>query len=202
MTPWIQVYSNMATHPKTYKLVEKLNLKCTGVMPNTIAAGLLVRLWCWAAQNATDGILTGVTHKCIADAAGWTKKADTFWDALCYAGFIDVAADDSGTVSLHDWLDYATLLLEQEENRKEKTTERVRRYRDKKKAKAAQTENAPCNVTDTPCNAPTLSNLTLPNLTSIERKQAKESDTSATSVTQDEAARETYRRIHGHYPTW
>ena len=192
MTPWIQVYANLHTHPKTYKLAQLLSLKSAAVQPNTIATGLLTNLWCWAAVNAPDGDLSNVPHQCLADGAGWKQSPEKFWSALVDAGFIDEA---EGTACLHDWLDYASLLLEQEQNRKKKTKERVQRYRDKQKAAQEAPCNAPCNVTETPGNASTVPNLTRPNQTF--RKQAQEIPPEAL-----QADRETYRQIHGSYPAW
>lgn len=161
MVPWIQVYSNMISHPKTYKLANLLGIRSQQVKPNVIAGGMMVSLWLWAAQNATDGDLSGVTADCLAESAGWRGKPETFRQALVESGFTD--QDDAGGLHLHDWLDYASLLMEQEDNRRAKTNERVKRYREKKKGDQAPTCNGYCNATVTGCNAPTLPNLTLPN---------------------------------------
>lgn len=143
--PWFRVESSMMTHPKVYNLAELLKLKQTGgVKPNVIAAGLVVGVWSWAAQNAADGDLTRVSPALIADAAGWTKKPQTFFSALEEAGFLDRDGDE---VWLHDWINYAEQLAEQETKRKAATTERVRRHRESKRQR---------NVTETQCNAPNL----------------------------------------------
>ena len=80
-------------------------------------------------------------------------------DALKKAGWLD------GDMKLHDWEEYAVLLIDQEDNRKAKTRERVKRYRDAKKAECSVTCNAMCNITDTPCNAPTIPYHTIHNST-------------------------------------
>ena len=163
MIPWIQVYSNLPQHPKTTKLADELGLASAALNPNVLAVGLVVSLWTWAIQNAYNGDLSGCSQRAIAEACLWKKKPETLVKALQKAGFLD--AD----MKLHDWEEYACLLVEQEENRRAKTRDRVKRYRDKKAAEAAgdgnADGNAPCNVTDTPGNAPTIPDHTRPDLT-------------------------------------
>lgn len=153
MIPWIQVYSNLPQHPKTARLADELGLSSAALNPNVLAVGLLVSLWTWAIQNAYDGDLSGCSARSIAEACLWKKKPETLVKALLKTGFLDQ------DMKLHDWDEYACLLMEQEENRRAKTRERVKRYRDKKSGvtdvDCNVTRNAPCNVTDTPCNAST-----------------------------------------------
>ena len=63
----------------------------------------------------------------IANACQWRRKPEILVDALKKAGWLD------GDMKLHDWEEYAVLLIDQEDNRKAKTRERVKRYRDAKK---------------------------------------------------------------------
>lgn len=171
MIPWIQIYSNLITHPKTYALAESLNLSCASVDINIVAAGVLVGIWSWAAQNATDGNITHCPLRVIADAAGWKKKPDVLMAALIKSGWVDKSRD---SLTLHDWEDYAQLLIEQMDNQRSKTKERVRRYREQKRLlgnaplgdKSGEDEtprNDGGNVTETLCNASTLPYLTIPN---------------------------------------
>ena len=155
MIPWIQVYSNLIRHPKITKFADKLNLTSKDAGANVIAAGMLVSLWLWVAQNATDGDLSECSDRAIAEAAEFKRKPSLFVEALIHAKLLD---EDR---RLHDWDEYATLLIDYEEQQREKTRKRVEKHRAKKKA----LQSAECNVTDTPCNAPTLPNLTKPNLT-------------------------------------
>ena len=122
MIPWVQVYSNLPMHPKTSRLAEELKLTSTALDPNVIAVGLLVSLWTWAIQNAYSGDLSE-----IANACQWRRKPEILVDALKKAGWLD------GDMKLHNWEEYAMLLIDQEDNRKAKTRERVKRYRDAKK---------------------------------------------------------------------
>lgn len=159
MIPWIQVYSNLPQHPKTTKLADELGLASAALNPNVLAVGLVVSLWTWAIQNAYNGDLSGCSQRAIAEACLWKKKPETLVKALQNAGFLD--AD----MKLHDWEEYACLLVEQEENRRAKTRDRVKRYREKKAADGNAPCNAPCNVTETPSNAPTIPDHTRQDLT-------------------------------------
>ena len=160
MIPWVQVYSNLPHHPKIAKLADELDLKFAAVGINTIAVGIVVSLWAWAIQNAYTGDLSDVSDRVIAEACRWSKKPETLVKALIAAGWID--ADRH----IHDWEEYSVLLLDAEDERRQKTAERVRRYRNKKKSAEAVTSNANVTVTgnadDTPCNAPTIPDHTIP----------------------------------------
>lgn len=187
-TPWIQVYSNITAHPKTHNLSEALGIKCACVKPNVVAAGLVVSLWCWAAQNAVDGDLTGLSARSIAEAAGWTKKPATFYDAMVGVGFID---DDGDTVLLHDWMEYAWLLHEQTANKKENDRKRAKNYRDRKKQAASQQNHGDASrerhgddcVTVTAASqqnhAPTIPNHTIP-YHSLNQSGRKDIDSAST----------------------
>lgn len=158
MIPWIQIYSNLPQHRKTSKLAEELKISGAVVDPNIIAVGLLVSLWTWATQNAYDGDLSECSPRTIANACQWKKKPETLVQALIKTGWLD---ED---MRLHDWDEYAALLIDQEENRKQKTRERVNRYRNKKAEICNVTDNVTCNVTDTQCNASTIHNHTKHNI--------------------------------------
>lgn len=163
MIPWIQVYSNLPQHPKTSRLADELGLASAALNPNVLAVGLLVSLWTWAIQNAYNGDLSGCSARSIAEACLWKKKPETLVNALIKTGFLD---ED---MKLHDWDEYACLLMEQEENRRAKTRERVKRFRDRKngitETPGNDGGNAPCNVTETPGNASTKPDLTIPDQT-------------------------------------
>lgn len=175
MIPWIQVYSNLLRHPKTTNLADELGLTSSHASPNAVAAGMLVSLWLWAAQNATDGDLSKCSDRAIAEAAEYKKKPAVLVEALIKTGWIDKSR------KLHDWEEYAALLHDIETRNKENTRNRVKRYRDRKKLKSADDDsesdtvtgnecNGYGNVTGNECNAPTLPNLTLPNITLPDTK--------------------------------
>ena len=191
--PWFRVDSGMVTHPKAYKLAELLKISSATVKPNVIASGMLIGLWSWAVQNAPDGDLTGVSAAAIAEAAGWTKKPQLFVDALVEARLAD---SENGELWLHDWINYAALLAEQEKKKKADTTERVRKHREAKRRAARAVTDAECNaprnadvtVTDAECNAPYITehNITLHNSTSNEDRRIGEDSTS--NVQRDDCA--------------
>ena len=181
MIPWIQIYSNLIHHPKTTNLADELGIRSADANPNAVAAGMLVSLWLWAAQNATDGDLSGCSDRAIAEAAEYKKKPSAFVSSLIKTKWLD---EDR---KLHKWEEYASLLQDMNDRQKANTAERVRRLRERRKQEKAVTEtpessadvtpsqalpdeernacNGYSNVTVTQCNAPTLPNLTLPNNT-------------------------------------
>lgn len=129
MTPWIQVYSNLTSHRKTGRLADALGLANSFVSPNVVAVGILISLWTWAIQNAIDGDLSGCSSRAIAEACRWNKKPEALVSALMDSGWMDRDG------RLHDWDEYTYLIMEQEDNRKEKDRERAKRYRDNKRLK-------------------------------------------------------------------
>ena len=158
MTPWIQVYANLPSHRKICKLRNALGMKS-----NYEATGLIVSLWCWAAVNAPDGNLGGYNSRDIAEAIGYKKAPSKLIDVFTDAGFVDV--QENGNTVIHDWDEHAALLMDSNEQQKKNTRERVRRYRERRKVNSETDGSKMCNVTSNSCNAPTLPNLTLPNLT-------------------------------------
>ena len=178
MIPWIQVYSNLIHHPKTTALADELGIRSADANPNAVAAGMLVSLWLWAAQNATDGDLSRCSDRAIAEAAEYKKKPSAFVSALLETRWLDESK------KLHDWEQYASLLQDMNDRQKANTAARVRRLRERRKQESAVTvmpdaeedvtqseappdgdSNGYSNVTVTLGNAPTLPNLTLPNNT-------------------------------------
>lgn len=128
MVPWVQVYSNLLTHPKTARLAEALGLSSASVEPEAIAVGMLVGLWTWAIQAAYDGDLSRCSPRLIAGACRWRKKPDVLLDALKAAGWIDPDG------KLHDWEQYAVLYMDAEDNRRENDRKRAKAYRDRKRS--------------------------------------------------------------------
>ena len=126
MIPWIQVYSNLVRHPKVTNLADELGLSSSHASPNAVAVGMLVSLWLWAAQNATDGDLSKCSDRAIAEAAECRKKPAALVAALIKTRWLD---EDR---KLHDWEEYATLLNDIAEDQKAKTRERVRKHRKNK----------------------------------------------------------------------
>ena len=125
MLPWIQVYSNLADHPKIYALVDRMKLR-----RNSEAVGIVVSLWLWAAKNAPDGDLSGFPERAIAQALGFQiNYAKKLCQALVDTNWLDVDAE--GCYSIHNWSRYAGRLIEITLRQREQSTERSRRYRKK-----------------------------------------------------------------------
>ena len=156
------VYTNLLSHPKTGRLVDTLGLKSPSVEPEVIAAGMLVSLWTWAAQNAYHGDLSECSDRVIAQACRWKKDAGKLIQALQECGWLD------GKV-LHDWEEYAELYINMEENRKANDRERARAYRARKKIVTMCDASRDDNVTVTEASrgnhAVTRHNITEHNIT-------------------------------------
>ena len=81
-------------HWKTVTLKAELGLE---------AIESLQRLWCFAAQNKPDGILSGMSLKAIELSAKWNGLPGLFVSKLVELIFLDF---DGKTYSLHDWFDH------------------------------------------------------------------------------------------------
>lgn len=123
---WIKSHQELATHPKTKRAAVLLDI------PVYAVTGLLHHLWWWVLDHAEDGDLTRFDAVDLAAAVGWDGNPEELFKALTEcgpggtAGFIDVNED--GTVSVHDWMDYAGRLVE----RREADRERKQKARAKK----------------------------------------------------------------------
>ena len=155
MLPWIQVYSNLADHPKIYALVDRMKLR-----RNSEAVGIVVSLWLWAAKNAPDGDLCGFPERAIADAVGYSSSyAEKLCQQLVETRWLD---ETENGYALHDWVEYAPAIIDMYEKDKNRTRERVRKFRERRRSitpnetVSQQTCNVTCNVTSDKCNAPRL----------------------------------------------
>ena len=159
MLPWIQVYSNLADHPKIYALVDRMKLR-----RNSDAVGIVVSLWLWAAKNAPDGDLSGFPERAIADAVGYSSSyAEKLCQLLVETRWLD---ETENGYALHDWVEYAPAIIDMYEKDKNRTRERVRKFRERRRSitpnetVSQQTCNVTCNVTSDKCNAPRLDKTT------------------------------------------
>jgi hypothetical protein len=116
---WIESHQGLAKHPKTKKLIRRLNT--TG----PIIVGHLHYFWWWALDFAQDGEITQYDVFDIADACEWQGNAEELFSALIDSGFIDKTND---RYFIHDWHDYAGKLIEI----RKKDAERKRKSRGKK----------------------------------------------------------------------
>lgn len=126
---WIELHQNLPAHRKVKKLKRLLRIKTPQ------AVGHLAMLWLWAVDNTPDGDLSTLDPEDIAEACEWPKDAEQLVQALMEAGFIDPDA------KLHDWSDYAGMLLDRRENQREQNRKRQQRYRNKRKADSNAAES-------------------------------------------------------------
>ena len=138
MLPWIQVYSNLTDHPKIYALVDRMNLR-----RNCEAVGVVVTLWLWAAKNAPDGDLSGFPKRAIADAVGYSSSyAGKLCKALVETRWLD--EKEGGGYLLHDWAEYAALLIDITERKKHQAKVRMRRLRAQKDEMELEDDSVTC----------------------------------------------------------
>lgn len=138
MLPWIQVYSNLADHPKIYALVDRMKLR-----RNSEAVGIVVSLWLWAAKNAPDGDLSGFPERAIADAVGYSSSyAGKLCQLLVETRWLD--EKEGGGYLLHDWEEYAALLIDITERKKHQAKVRMRRLRAQKDEMDLEEESVTC----------------------------------------------------------
>ena len=155
MLPWIQVYSNLADHPKIYALVDRMKLR-----RNCEAVGIVVSLWLWAAKNAPDGDLSGFPERAIADAVGYSSSyAEKLCQLLVETRWLD---ETENGYALHDWVEYAPAIIDMYEKDKNRTRERVRKFRERRRSITPNetVSQQTCNVTSDKCNAPRLDKTT------------------------------------------
>ena len=116
---YIETHQSLLTHRKTLRLGRLLG------MDRFCVCGRLMALWCWALDNAPDGVVAVGDADILADVMGWPGEPAELCAALVSTGFFELAADD-GFYVLHDWYVYAGRLIEQ----RRANAERKRRERD------------------------------------------------------------------------
>jgi len=153
---WIESNQEIGRHPKTKKLARLLDVSIVTTV------GHLHYLWWWALDFAQDGLLSKYDESDISDACMWEGDEKLFVNMLVKSGYVDVTENG---LFIHDWYDYAGRIVTQREITKEKTRDRVKKYREKVNkscnADVTRYSNA-CNADVTPCNAPTVPNPTVP----------------------------------------
>jgi len=118
--PWIPLYTSWPRHRKTMALRRLLG-----------TAEPIIGLWCWAAENAPDGDLSGLPDEDLENVSGWTGERGKAIAAMVEVGFIDnVSADVSANrYVLHEWMDGAGAKVASylERNRRQREIMRDRR---------------------------------------------------------------------------
>lgn len=85
---------SLPNHPKTKKLIRNLGAG---------AAWYLVRLFLWAAENRSDGDLSGLSDEDIELAIDWPEGEKSIVAELARVRFLE---GDEGHRSIHDWVDH------------------------------------------------------------------------------------------------
>ncbi len=104
---WIEVHQSLPTHRKTLLAANILKV------PSALIVGYLVRLWLWALDNASEGVLAD-DPALFNMIIGWRGRGSLL-HALTEAGFLERS---DGTITIHDWYDYAGKLGDQRELRR------------------------------------------------------------------------------------
>lgn len=89
-----RIQTTLPAHPKTKRLLRALGGE---------GGWYLVRLFLWAAENRSDGDLTGISDEDIELAIDWPGAPRTFVDALHACGFVE---GPEGARGIHDWADH------------------------------------------------------------------------------------------------
>jgi hypothetical protein len=118
--PWIPLYTSWPRHRKTMALRRILG-----------TAEPIIGLWCWAAENAPDGDLSGLPDEDLENVSGWTGERGKAISAMVEVGFIDKVSDNvsANRYVLHEWMDGAGAKVASylERNRRQREIMRERR---------------------------------------------------------------------------
>ncbi len=140
---WIESHQTLREHPKVLRLAAELQI----TRAQTI--GHLHMLWWWCMDYAPNGDVSKFGPQELAIASDWRGDPVTLCNALVTNGWLEGS-------KLHDWESFSWRFQEMQTKKhfeREATRLRVRNWRKR---------NANVTVTDTPCNAPTVPNLTKP----------------------------------------
>jgi len=111
--PWIRLYVSFFTHRKTMRLRRELG---------TIEP--VLRLWVWAAENAPDGDLSGISDEDLEDAMGWRGEPGKAIGCIRGCGFLD------GSL-LHGWEERTGAGIESLTRARKLSADRQQRYRER-----------------------------------------------------------------------
>lgn len=114
--PWIRLYTSWPRHRKTLALRRLLG-----------SADYVLNLWCWCAENAPTGDLSGLSDEEIEYASEWRGQPGQCVAALLSSGWLDVSAN--GEKSLHEWMDGAGRGIASYTRKTEKQRELMRERR-------------------------------------------------------------------------
>ena len=131
---WIELHDTLPDHEKVADMADMLK------MDKDMVVGKLVRLWTWAINNRSDGKLKPRDVDTIAEVMRFKGKPRKLLDALLSVRMIDVSDDG---YCIHDWEQYAGMLMAKREAQRAQNRARQQRRRDKEK----ETRDGNANVT-------------------------------------------------------
>ncbi len=156
-------------HPKTLRLLAALG-KLADVYP--------LRLWCWCAKYAKDGVVRGGVQE-LEKAVRWTGEAGKCHKAMVDAGFLN---RDGKTV--HDWQIHAGRKIKQYERKK--ALQREKYNQGEPPAETESSENLPEDCR----NSSTMQGGSLPPLNETKRNETKLDQTKTNEMAFSELAQE------------
>ena len=111
---WIPIEVDLPDHPKVADLENELG--------ETTVEAYLIRVWCWAARLAPDGVTRGVSAECSVErAARWRGNSGVLVAALVKTGWLERSEDG---LRLHNWEERAGKFLKKAEAERARWRER------------------------------------------------------------------------------
>lgn len=184
---WIPIHQSLLTHRKTLALCDKFDL------PEVYIVGHLTALWCWAMDNAPEGILPD-SVRIIAKAAQWPGVANDFVSALLEVGYLEYNGDLR--IIIHEWDQYGGKVVDHRKHNAERQKAHRERHKDEPKISRnsnrnstqnskENTRNGDVTVTSQKHNSPeerreeeTREELTINNSSSLSERETNTRETS------------------------
>lgn len=135
----IRLSTNFWRHPKTVKLIRKGGLD---------AVRSLQILWCFCAQERTDGLLHGMDADDIEIAADWQGEPGKFVELLLSGGWMECSPGCSGegTYALHGWEERQAYVSKAESRREQARAAAETRWRNKRGMRQEKPDDAASNA--------------------------------------------------------
>jgi hypothetical protein len=181
---WIESHQTLINNGKLVMFAQRLGIN------KYQAIGHLHALWWWALDNAEDGNVKRFCNGVVTEVCGWSEYVieqqcshflpsdwpkpnhDDFMKALIDCGFIDEIEEK---MLIHGWEEYTWRYFQSIRNNrlaKEKTRERVRKFRDSNVTPMKRSCNADVTPMKRNVTCSTIPNLTIPNLTNNKGRYA------------------------------
>ena len=166
---WIEAHDTLPDHPKVLRAARTLR------MDSDALVGKLIRLWTWALNNRENGALSDLDATVLHRILNYNGRPEKLLSALLEARLLDTLPE--GGYAIHDWDEHTGRLMEQRDRKRAQARERQRRRRASLKQEEPIGDDAPTRdgmaedpasnardvtQTESPCNAPTVPNRTVP----------------------------------------